>query len=620
MTRTQRTWIVGTALAALVVAANASSGAYFSRSWGWVALALLAPTTLLLIFDRVTKPGRLRIVFTTFVGALAVWIALSVIWSVSTSGSVREIERVLVYLALALAVALALRRGDAPAVVAGAFGGASVVCVYALATRLFPERLETSEDPFNAYRLAEPIGYWNALGLLAAVTFVSGLGVVAHARRWPLAVASAAVLPVAASTLYFTFSRGAWLALGSGLVASVVLDARRLRLLWTALAIALPSAAAIAYASRKDALTTVDAPVSAATREGQRVALAVAVLAVASMGAAACARFASARWSPTRRTRRGVDVALATLAAATVAAGLIAVGGPRSAFDEVRAGFNSAPVTGSDLNDRLFSFSGNGRSEQLRVAWDAGRERVVTGNGAGAFEYLWYENRPNLLVVRDGHSLYMESFAELGLVGVALLAGALLTLLIAALRARRARLVAAGAGGLAAWAAASALDWHWEMVGVTLTALLLGTGGLLASERGAPGARIGSRARLSLACLTAALSVCAVWSLVANQALHAGREAVDRGRWQEAQDHARRAQTLLPWSHEPELVLGDAAAGGGDRRAALVAYRRAVEVDSRNWVAWLRLAQVARGDERRIAYGRVRELNPLEGDLPGATP
>ena len=40
-------------------------------------------------------------------------------------------------------------------------------------------------------------------------------------------------------------------------------------------------------------------------------------------------------------------------------------------------------------------------------------------------------------------------------------------------------------------------------------------------------------------------------------------------------------------------------------------------MDPRNWVAWLRLAQVARGAERNAAYDRVRELNPLEEGLPG---
>ena len=83
ITRTQRTLIVGAAVAAILVAANSNDGAYFSQSWGWVALAFLVPSTLLLIFDRVAGPGRLRIALASLVGALGVWIVLSTIWSIS---------------------------------------------------------------------------------------------------------------------------------------------------------------------------------------------------------------------------------------------------------------------------------------------------------------------------------------------------------------------------------------------------------------------------------------------------------------------------------------------------------------------------------------------------------
>ena len=64
-------------------------------------------------------------------------------------------------------------------------------------------------------------------------------------------------------------------------------------------------------------------------------------------------------------------------------------------------------------------------------------------------------------------------------------------------------------------------------------------------------------------------------------------------------------------------MLGDAAAGAGDRPGALRAYRDAVAKDPENWVTWLHLAQVASGSERATAYDRVRQLNPLEKGLPG---
>ena len=113
------------------------------------------------------------------------------------------------------------------------------------------------------------------------------------------------------------------------------------------------------------------------------------------------------------------------------------------------------------------------------------------------------------------------------------------------------------------------------------------------------------------------LSLFAVVSLVGNQALFAGRDAIARDDYDSARTNAERARALLFWSFEPEIVLGDAYAGLGDREATLRAYRDAVAADARNWIAWLRLAQVASGAERERAYARVRSLNPLEGALPG---
>jgi O-antigen ligase len=618
LTRTRRTYVLAVAVGALVTAANASQGAYFSQSWGWIALAFLVPTCILLIVDGASAPGRLRASFAALMVALGLWIALSATWSISSAASIRELERMLVYVALALAVALVLRRGDGPAILAGLAIGIALTCAYALGTRLLPDRFHTYDDPIDSYRLAAPLGYWNSLGLLAAMGVLLGLGFVAHARRTPLALVSAGTIPVAAATLYFTFSRGGWAALTLGFVAAVAVDPRRIRLLWVSLVLAVPAAACIAYASTFEALTREDAPAAAAERAGHRVAVAVCFGIAASVLGAWVARVVARRVDLSRQNRHRFAAALVAGAVLALVGALVVEGGPFAAFDDIQNRFNAEPavVGGADLNKRLFSVSGNGRSEQLRVAWNAGRDRPLLGHGSGTYEYIWYENRPDLLVVRDAHSLYMETFAELGMVGLALLVAALAVLVAGAIRARRMRFAGAAYGVFVAWSAAVALDWHWEMVGVTLTALLAGAVGIVSAERGAPGPlRSPARPLLVTACV--ALSICAVWSLVGNQALFAGRDALARKDWVDAREHGRRAQKLLFWSAEPALVLGDAAAGLGDRREALREYRDAVVTDPNSWVAWLRVAQVARGLERAEAYRRVRQLNPREEGLPG---
>lgn len=615
-TRTMRTVVVAVATAAIVTAANASEGSYFSQSWGWVALAFLIPTSLMLILERATVPGRLRAAFALLMVALAAWIALSAVWSISSSGSIRETERMLVYVGLALALAFVLRRGDAPGVVGGALVGIALVSGYALATRLFPDRLDTYDDPIVSYRLAEPLGYWNALGLLATMGLLVAIGIVAHSRSFRSAAASGALLPVLATTLYFTFSRGGWAALGVGFAAMVMLDPRRIRLLWSTLAVAPALVLCVAYASRQSTLTTEDAPVRDAVAQGHRVAVVLGVLVICSGLLAWGARLIASRLTVSQGFNRVVNVGLAGFAIAVVLAVMLAAGGPSEGLSTLKARFDAEPVTGVDLNARLFSVSGNGRSESLGVAWAAAQENPLAGHGAGSFEYLWYEHRHSGLVIRDAHSLYVETLGELGGVGLVLLLAALFVPLIGAWAARRTRFVAAGAGAYLGWVAASALDWHWEMVGVTITAFLLGGAALLASDRRRPAALVGNLRWVALG-LSVVLCVFAIVSLVGNQALFAGREALARKEWAAAADHGQRAHALLFWSYEPEIVLGDAAAGLGDREAALGAYRDAVATDPRNWVAWLRLAQVARGAERAAAYDRVRQLNPLADGLPG---
>jgi hypothetical protein len=617
VSRRVRTWVVGLAVAALVIAANGSEGGYFSQSWGWIALAFVAAVSLTLIVGWATRPGWLRIAFAAFMTALGVWVALSATWSLTSAGSLREVERMLVYIALAGAVALVLRRGDATGLAAGVFAGSVAVAGYGLATRLFPDRLESNDSPTLPYRLAEPIGYWNALGLLAAVGVLLGLGIAAHGRRLGFVALAAASLPVLAATLYFTFSRGAWVALGIGVVTMVALDARRLRLTWIALAIVPASAICVAIASQQEALTTEGSPQADAVAEGERLALVIAGLMVASGALAVAGRWIARRLPAPRWAMRAVDAGLAGLALVTIVAAVVLAGGPSDAFAEIEERFDAplAAKTGN-LNDRLFSVSSNGRVTSIEVAWDAGRERPLLGHGAGSYEYLWYERRPTQGIIRDAHSLYAETFAELGLVGIALLGFALVTPLVAAVRARRNRIVPAAAAAYVAWAAHAAMDWHWEVVGVTTIALLAGAVGLLAVERGSL-RPLPDAARWPLLAASAALTVVSLVSLVGNQALYAGREALARGELDEATDHALRAEDLLPWSFEPHYVLGDAAGRRGDRAGALREYRRAVDMDGENWVAWLRLAQVARGAERQAAYERVRELNPRERDLPG---
>ena len=108
-------------------------------------------------------------------GGLALWQLLSIAWSTGAGVPVLEAERTGLYLVAALALLLLLTPAVVPELLAGIIVGSAVVSVYALATRLAPGRVGGAYD-VSGYQLAEPIGYWNALGLLLVFGLVLAAG------------------------------------------------------------------------------------------------------------------------------------------------------------------------------------------------------------------------------------------------------------------------------------------------------------------------------------------------------------------------------------------------------------------------------------------------------------
>src|SRR5205085_7938613 len=131
--------------------------------------------------------------------------------------SVLEGERALVLVAGLIAVLCVGGRKPIRPLLGGVGAGIVLLAGYALLTRLFPDRIG-QYDPLAVYRLATPVGYWNGLGILAVIGALVALGIAARASRaWPRVLAAASLV-VLVPVLYFTFSRGSWVALGAGIV------------------------------------------------------------------------------------------------------------------------------------------------------------------------------------------------------------------------------------------------------------------------------------------------------------------------------------------------------------------------------------------------------------------
>jgi hypothetical protein len=602
-------------LAFIIGVLAAAHGGYFPTSWGWSALVLFWVAAMGLLARGRIAVSRAEVGLVLAMAALVSWIALSIAWSTTPVDSVEELERALVYLAGVLALVVVVRRSSVSSLLAGLLGAATLVAAYALATRLFPDRIGTF-DSISGYRLSEPVGYWNALGVFAAMAVLLALGFAARAERVAGRAAAAAAIPFLLLAIYFTFSRGDWIALAMGFAVVLVLDTRRLQLLLTILVLAPASLLVVWFGSRSEALTTQRSSLTHAAHDGHRLAVVLVGAAALSALLVTCLALVGSRCSPSRAWRMGFAAVLATVVTAGLAAVFVDYGAPPTLARKAYDSFTSPPISGPQLSGRVFSLSSNGRIDLWRAAWRDFESHPLLGSGAGSYEQYWRLHRPAQLDVRDAHSLYIETLAELGIVGLVLLI-LVLGIPLLAIRYRRAhRFVPFALGAYAAFLLHAGADWDWEMPAITLTALASGTGALIAVRGAQRETSFSSPLRYGCFALVIVAGAFSLVTFVGNRDASASTSAVEAQNWEQAARDARSAQRWLPWSSEPWQLLGDARFGAGDFTGAARAYQKAIELDPRNWELWFDLGFSTNGSESDAAFARAAALDPLNSQIP----
>src|SRR3982751_4568654 len=218
LTQHTRALVVAGGSLLLVGALSAANGGYFPVSWGWSAVAALWLAILGLLLSSELRVTRLELALAAAVIALSGWTFLSALWASSVTQAMLEGERSLVLVgAVAAAIAVGVR-GCTRFLLGGVLAGITVICAYALLTRLLPDRIAV----FDPRRLNAPVGYWNGLGLFAVVGALVALGFAARGTQLVARVLAGSCLVVLLPTVYFTFSRGSWIALCIGLVLMLV--------------------------------------------------------------------------------------------------------------------------------------------------------------------------------------------------------------------------------------------------------------------------------------------------------------------------------------------------------------------------------------------------------------
>jgi hypothetical protein len=595
------------------------AGGFFPGTVGLVALVLA-----LTVVARITTARKPFAGFSPALalasGALAlfaVWILASVAWSDSPARALSECDRAVLYgFVLILTGTAAARRGDLALLLRWTAAAFVAFAVAGLITRLWPATFPISGGVLPE-RVAFPLTYWNAMGIACAIAVVLTMHLTSSgAERRAIRVAAAAALVPSAVTLYFTFSRGAIWMLPAGIVLYVLLA--QPRGIVSALAAVIPTVVAVKVAYGADLLANANYDTSAAAAaEGRHVGTIV----IGCMVVAAALRWVALSLDQRleaielpRRARPALVVGVLGL----LLVGAVAVDAPHK-LNEARKTFSRGQyyAGSADLRDRLTSTVDNGRIDNWRVALDGFDSNPLHGTGAGTYRLTWELDRPAPPVkMVDGHSLYLETLSELGVVGLALLLVVLVTPLLFALRrlgGPERHAYGAFFAGAAMLALHAGVDWDWEMPALFVW-VFGGAGVVLAAREGTERwGEIGRTPRIvaALAVLVLALTPALMWTSQAP--LDRAQNAFADNDCRTGIDASLDAIGRFGVRPEPWEVLGYCDARAGQYALATRAMNAARARDPRNWQYAYGQAIIdgVSGRDPRPAARAALRLNPL---------
>jgi O-Antigen ligase len=591
---------------ALTVYLGFRSGGLHLGTTGLAAAAMALAMALRFALARrpLAGLGAPLIVAVVAMAGLAGWTLLSSEWSDSAARTYPGYSRALFYgLVLLFFGSIPFEARRVRWMTYGLAAAIAVICGAAMTARLLPEVI-FDVSLVSETRLAYPLTYWNALGMIACVGVVLCGHLACSTRDHPAArVLGAAAIPLLTLTLLYALV-GRPRGLLSGALAAI-------------------PAAGVALVAAHPASAVTDGYPSQMADSGQELAV---VLVACMLGAALLRALLLPldAWvvglRPPGRDRRPLltGAAVAGLVLVAAAGAVAGVPGELSAkYGEFTDREHTDPETRDE--SRLLSGRSQGRFDLWEVALDSYREDHLKGTGAGSYEEWWNRLRPTPTTADNAHSVYLEALGELGIVGLVLLVVALGLILGAfAYRARgpdRALFAALLSAGLA-WAIHAGVDWDWRMPTATLWLFALGGAALARPLRRPPRSGGPEIALLRVG----GVLVCLVLALLparlafSDARLRDAIEAANRRDCVAARAAAASSSDAISERPTPYQVVAFCDLLEGRYRHEVTQMSEALARDPDNWELsyGLALAQAAAGQDPRPALRRTFALNPRE--------
>ncbi|HEX4718083.1 MAG TPA: O-antigen ligase family protein [Thermoleophilaceae bacterium] len=596
-------------------------------------------------------------------GLLAVLTAISIFWSIAPDLTWIEADRTFAYFAVFAAGVAAGRLAPTgyAVLLRGVLGAVAILTLYALASRIWPEQIG---GPTEIYaRISEPFGYWNAVGVTAALGVVPTLWL--GARRSGYQSANALAYPLMALlylAMMLSFSRGSLIATGLGALAWFAFVPLRLRSLPVLLVPAVISAPVLVWALGKDEFTKDGLPAATRAAVGPEFGLILIAMCLVLLAIGLAIGLQGRDWIPSFRLRRRTGVVAVAIALAL----------PLMLLTSVALSSRGLPGTVSERWHELTSESAStpgGPQRLIRASSTRGRywrqaahvfsDLPVTGTGAGTFGIARLHYRKDQLVAQHAHGFIAQTAADLGTLGLLAIFAFAGAWFVSAARTtglerhpkRRegapkhwdADRVGTTALALAAltYAFQSAIDWTWFVPGPTVMALVLA--GYVAGRGPAPQPagmpssiiaagpsrhqrvalprlpkfrlRLPPRphaVRLIPALLVIVVAVCAAWAVYQPQRSdQANQQALDllaNKQLPAADKQADKAHSIDPASVSPLWTKAAIAIAAGKLPDAEVQFQRAVFDQPSNPEAWTRLAEfeVYRNNQPRKALDVIK--------------